>query len=57
MKTMIVKFVCRDEEVVALDHELRQSQLLNEWPVVVWAVNDSTPAEIEWFKREYKDED
>ena len=54
---MIVKFMCRDDaEVNALDHELRHSQVLNDWPVVVWAVNDSTPAEEEWFK-EYEGED
>lgn len=53
MKTLIVKFIVNDEDMDHLDHDLRQSQLLNDWPVLVWAWNDSTQAEIEIYEQEY----
>lgn len=56
MKQVTLTFIIHDEDEDGLDLEIRQSPLLSEWPLYIWFVEPATEGQIEWFEKEYQDE-
>jgi hypothetical protein len=54
MKAIEITFIVPDDEVDALEHELRDSQLLENWPIVSWEIRETKLWEDKWYKEEYK---